>query len=532
MHRISRALLVSAIATFLFFAASANAIILFATADPTRNTTPPTGDLADSGWQYEGSFGWALGTAISPHHFITAKHVGSPSNVFVYRGQNYNVIRSFEDPIGDLRIFEVAETFPGYAPLYSRSDEQGRDLVVIGRGTQRGDPILQNGTLHGWQWGPGDDVQRWGENQVSTANGTSLYVTFDEQGKPNECMLSSGDSGGASFINDGGVWKLAGINYGIRSTVASTAGGTEFTAALFDTRGFYDLSHTLITGKTAVPTGFYAMRMSAKLPWIQSVIAPALVNISMRANVGVAEKVAIAGFILTGDAGQEKRLLLRGIGPSLSASGVTGCLSDPALELYDEHGTLLASNDNWGRAQLAAIDATGLAPTNPNEAAIMARLAPGGYTVVLRGANDSTGVGLVEVYDLEPTTGPRLANLSARALTGSGANVLIGGVTFRSTTDLLLLRACGPSLLARGLTGAVSDPLIELYNADGVLLGENDNWRDNANAAVIANTSLAPNDNREGAILLAPGPGSYTVIVRGAGETSGVALVEAFILSP
>jgi hypothetical protein len=272
------------------------------------------------------------------------------------------------------------------------------------------------------------------------------------------------------------------------------------------------------------------MRMSAKVVWIQSIIAPALVNISMRANVGAAEKVAIAGFILRGDGAEAKSLLLRGIGPSLSASGVAGCLADPALDLYDEHGTLIATNDNWRSAEEASIQTTGLAPTNSKEAAIMAKLAPGSYTVVLRGVNESSGVGLVEVYDLDPTTGSRLANLSARAFAGNGANVLIGGVTFHSTSDSLLLRVSGPSLAARGVTDALSDPAIELYNADGVLLGENDNWGDNANAAEIAATSLAPNDSREGAILLAPGPGSYTVIVRGAAQTSGVGLVEAFIL--
>jgi len=252
----------------------ANAVILFSTGDPNANTTEPTGSLADSGWQYEGSFGWFLGTAIGPHYFITVKHIGIASNVFVYGGANYTIVQSFDDPMSELRIFEVAETLPTYAPLYSRSDELGRDIVVIGRGTQRGNPVYLGRALRGWDWGPSDGVQRWGENQVSAANGNSLYATFDLNGKPNEAQLSSGDSGGAVFINDAGVWKLAGISYGIDDPVSTSPTAPPFNAALFDTRGFYDSNGRVIPGSVAVPTGFYALRMSDRLAWIQSIISP------------------------------------------------------------------------------------------------------------------------------------------------------------------------------------------------------------------------------------------------------------------
>ena len=251
------------------------AVILYSTGDPSANTTAPTGLLANSGWQYEGQFGWFLGTAISPHHFITVKHIGIASNVFVYQGANYTIVRWSDDPMSDLRIFEVAETLPSYAPLYSRTDENGRSVMLIGRGTQRGDPVYSNGILRGWLWGPGDGVQRWGENQVRSTRGNLLYMTFDQTGGSNEAHLSSGDSGGATFINDAGVWKLAGINYAVDNGVSATPNGAVFDAALFDTRWFYDAYGQLITGSGPMPNGCYAIRMSDRMQWIQSILSGA-----------------------------------------------------------------------------------------------------------------------------------------------------------------------------------------------------------------------------------------------------------------
>ncbi|MGZ4967816.1 MAG: hypothetical protein ACXV97_11620, partial [Chthoniobacterales bacterium] len=123
-------------------------------------------------------------------------------------------------------------------------------------------------------------------------------------------------------------------------------------------------------------------------------------------------------------------------------------------------------------------------------------------------------------------------NLSARAVVGQGDDVLIAGVTLHSATDSLLLRASGPSLLGQGIVNPLSDPTIELRDSDGNLLAQNDNWPDNDNAADISKTGLTPNDTRESALLLQPGAGIYTVIVRGAQQTSGVGLVEAFIVAP
>jgi hypothetical protein len=256
----------------LILAAAADAVILFRTDDPTANTTEPTGKLAGSGWQFEGNFGDFLGTAIAPHHFVTAKHLGAGPTEFIYRGVNYPIVHRFADSGSDLQIFEVTGTLPSYAPLYNRSDEIGKRLVVIGRGTQRGAGRIVNGQLRGWEYGTGDMVQRWGENEVASIAGGSLFALFDQAGLPQEAHLSGGDSGGGVFIKDGSVWKLAGINSDVDQFASGTDGGGHYYAAMFDERGSYRSDGTLVTGSNPVPSGFYAARISSRMEWIKSII--------------------------------------------------------------------------------------------------------------------------------------------------------------------------------------------------------------------------------------------------------------------
>ena len=273
------------IAATLIQIASARAIILLSTSDPTANASAPTGSLAGSGWQYEGIFGAFLGTPIAPQFFLTAKHIGGASSVFTFQGTTYTVGNPFFDPASDFAIWQVTGTFPYFAPLYTKSNEVGQHLVAIGRGTQRGSSVI-NGTLRGWYWGASDGVERWGENVVSSIavlgpQNETLYATFDENGLPNECHLSVGDSGGALFLDDGGTWKLAGIHYAVDGYFYTDSNGSgQFDAALFDARDFY-LSdegnppiYTQITGPDPVPSGFYSTRVSSKLGWIYSVIDP------------------------------------------------------------------------------------------------------------------------------------------------------------------------------------------------------------------------------------------------------------------
>jgi uncharacterized protein (TIGR03118 family) len=272
-----------------------------------------------------------------------------------------------------------------------------------------------------------------------------------------------------------------------------------------------------------------------------------LVNISTRALVGTGDNVAIGGFIIHTDPPAltgTKRVLLRGLGPSLQVNGVPvpGRLADPFLELHDINGTLIESNDNWmDSPEKADIIASGLAPTDPLESAILRTLrADTNYTAILRGVNNTTGIGLVEVYDLEPTTNTHLANISGRAFVSIGDDVLIGGVIVRGdAAEQVLLRAIGPSLTARGVTNALQDPTLDLYDVQGNLIAHNDNWMEEpdgtpnpARTAEITATGLAPTDPRESAILETPAPGNYTAIVRGKNNTTGVGLAEAYRLGP
>src|ERR1051325_1361661 len=231
---------------FLFFIvlvfsplAAADAVILFRTGDPEANTTEPTGTLAGSGWQYEGKFGAFLGTAIAPHFFITAKHLGHVSDIFVYHGVNYTVTDQFADPKSDLLIFKVTEPLPSFAPLCHLKNEIGQHLVVIGRGTQRGLERIVDGHLRGWYYGPSDSVQRWGENEVARIVTNRLYALFDQAGLPEEAHLSAGDSGGGVFLNEGGIWRLAGINSDVDHFASGPDGGGPYEAAMFDERGSY-----------------------------------------------------------------------------------------------------------------------------------------------------------------------------------------------------------------------------------------------------------------------------------------------------
>lgn len=252
-----------------------------------------------------------------------------------------------------------------------------------------------------------------------------------------------------------------------------------------------------------------------------------LLNISTRMKVLTSEKVLIGGFIVTG-AGP-KRAIIRGIGPSLGGQGVSGALQDPTLEL---NGAVTIDNDNWRSDQEAEIIATGIPPSNDLESAIVANLSPGAYTAILAGKDSTTGVGLVEVYDLDQSAGSKLANISTRGFVDTGDNVMIGGfIAGPASTGAIsvLLRAIGPSLIGAGIQDALLDPTLELHDGSGAVVATNDNWRDTQQAEIEA-TGIPPTDDRESAILQTVVPGNYTAIVRGKDNTTGVALVEAYNL--
>jgi hypothetical protein len=271
----------------LIAVATAQGVILLDTGDPLANTTAPTGALANSGWQYEGYWNGFIGTPMAPNFFIAAAHIGgNVGDTFTYQNVNYTTVRSYNQNGSDLLIWQVNGAFPSFAPLYTNRDELNKHLIDFGHGTQRGSEMYLSGTLRGWAWGSPDGRQRWGENDVASVIPFSdhdlLYATFDQHvvpgDHPNECHLSAGDSSGGMFINDNGTWKLAGINYAVDDLYYAPASNAQFTAAIFDARGYYatddGANFYQVSGPDPVPTGFYCSRIASEIPWIYSVIDP------------------------------------------------------------------------------------------------------------------------------------------------------------------------------------------------------------------------------------------------------------------
>jgi len=268
----------------------------------------------------------------------------------------------------------------------------------------------------------------------------------------------------------------------------------------------------------------------------QSVIATGFArNFSTRVVVGTGEFVLIGGFIVDGTS--PKKVMIRGIGPSLATAGVATPSADPRLSLRDSSGAEIARNDNWRQTQTGGvitsdqsneIQASGLAPKNDNEAAMIVTLAPGQYTAIVEDAGQGTA--LVEMYDLDGSTTTRVANISTRGNVGTGDNVMIGGAILGGTHPTeVLVRALGPSLTTSGVINALQDPNLTLYNANGFLVGSNENWKDNQRSD-IQSTDAAPTDDREAAILSVLQPGNYTAVVRGKSNATGIALVEFYSL--
>jgi predicted outer membrane repeat protein len=249
-----------------------------------------------------------------------------------------------------------------------------------------------------------------------------------------------------------------------------------------------------------------------------------LANISTRLLVETGDNVLIGGFIITGS--HAKGVLLRAIGPSLPLNGQ---LANPVLELHTSTGDVIASNDNWQtNSNKQQIIDTGISPASPLESALLVTLDPGAYTAILSGANNGTGIGLIEAYDLDRTTDSKLANISTRGFVQTGDTVMIGGFIILGSEDQdVLIRAIGPSL---PLSNTLADPVLELHDSNGTTLVANDNWRDTQEKEIQSTGNPPPNDV-ESAIIATLSPGGYTAIVRGAGDTTGVALVEAYRLN-
>jgi hypothetical protein len=245
-------------------------------------------------------------------------------------------------------------------------------------------------------------------------------------------------------------------------------------------------------------------------------------------RVGTGENVLIAGFILRGTG--EKPVVVRGIGPSLT---LPGRLFDPVLELFDSEGERIAANDDWQTDSNAGdVEASTLAPKDSKEPALFRRLPANEttlYTAVISGKAGATGIGIVEVYDLDLQSPIEVVNIATRGFVQRDDDVMIGGVIVTGTPPELVLRAIGPSL---AVGDKLADPVLELFDDQGERLAINDNWKDDQQAAIEA-SGLAPQNDRESAIrIVLPAAGNYTAVVRGANGGIGVGVVEVYKLSP
>lgn len=314
------------------------------------------------------------------------------------------------------------------------------------------------------------------------------------------------------------------------------ADGTVLVSGLFDR--FDDLPRASV------------IRLNVDVPSTNS--PSMLFNISTRGETAPGANVLTAGFVVSGSV--PKTVLLRAIGPGLSAFGVASAVTDPRLSLFRADGTLVASNDNWSgavpvRPIASARDAgfhvaqagarAGAFPLqSPLEAALLATLAPGNYTaqVATVGGTATTGITLVEVYDANAFPGDRrLVNISTRGTAGPGDRTLIAGfVISGSAPKQVLVRAAGPGLAVFNVTGALADPTLTVVNSSGFSVVTNDDWSDSANKSALAEAAAKVgafafvDPSKDSAVLLTLQPGSYTALVSGAANTTGVALVEVY----
>lgn len=260
-----------------------------------------------------------------------------------------------------------------------------------------------------------------------------------------------------------------------------------------------------------------------------------LSNLSTRARV-TADNPLLTGFAITGTG--DRTVLVRAVGPGLTDFGVTGALEAPLLRLYDATGNVLVENTGWAGApaltQAAAISGAFPLATGHADSAVLVSLAPGNYSIqVLDSRSTNGGVALAEIYDVAGGSASRLANASSRSSLTAADGVLISGFVITGTTNgSLLVRGVGPALTQFGVTGALADPIVSLYDGTGRMVANNDNWT--ATSLVSSASSVGAfalvAGSKDAALTLTLTPGAYTAQVSGATGTTGGALLEIYEL--
>ena len=349
------------------------------------------------------------------------------------------------------------------------------------------------------------------EGQLHSAANTTYVLDFYR----NNAVDFNGFGEGQNFIGFVNVQTDAQGNSTFSFPLGSNASGQFITATATDPGGNtseFSQASAMVPGPTPTPT-------------VAPTPPPAptkLANIATRLRVETGDNALIGGLIVTGL--EPKRLIVRAIGPSLN---LPGALENPQLEIY-RGSELIAANDNWRDAanQQEIIDST-VAPNSDIEAAVLTTLEPGAYTAIVSGVGAQTGIGSVEVYDLNLNAESSLANIATRGFVQTGDNVMIAGlIVTGSSQQKVIVRAIGPSL---GVEEKLLDPSLELYDGNGALMTSNNNWKDTQQSA-IEETTIPPSNDLEAAIVTFLPPAAYTAIVRGVGETTGVALVEVYAL--
>lgn len=323
------------------------------------------------------------------------------------------------------------------------------------------------------------------------------------------------------FTPDG---VAAGNSFGIGSNAASETGPSYASAAGC---GNPDPTTTAALGRPNMHIVFNVHGSCSTAPPTKAL------NISTRLRVEVGDNAMIGGFIVTGNA--PKSLVLRGVGPSLANFGISDVLADPVLSLRGASGAVIFQNDNWqdDPAQAAQISFAGLALQDQRESGIAVTLQPGAYTAILTGQNQTTGVGLVEIYDTNQAADAQLGNISTRGFVQTASNVMIGGFILGGATGntRVAIRGIGPSLSQSGLSNVLANPTLELHDSNGTTLVANDNWQDDpASAAALSANGFALQNNLESGIFITLPPGSFTAILSGIGGGTGIGLVEVYNL--
>jgi plastocyanin len=379
--------------------------------------------------------------------------------------------------------------------------------------------------------GPGGDLV-FSPSSVTIHPGDQVRWTFGSSGH----STTSGSPG-----QPNGIWDSGIHNQGATFTRTFNSAGT-FPYYCVPHGGCCNMVGTVVVvnaSPTPSPTPMPTPTPSATPTSMLS-------NISTRSFVQTADNVMIGGFIVEGT--PTKRVIIRAIGPELTQFGVPNVLANPTLELHNGAGTLIASNDNWQTTiiggiitqdQVQEILGSGHAPTDGRESAIIADLPAGNYTAIVRGVSNTTGVALVEVYDLSPDADSILGNISTRSFVQTDDNVMIGGFIVQGNQPkMVIIRAIGPELSQFGVPNVLANPTLELHNGAGALIASNDNWQTTIIGGIITqdqvqeilNSGHAPTDGRESAIIADLPAGNYTAIVRGVSSTTGVALVEVYDL--